>query len=186
MSGRQSPPERNVARVLDPRFEAGRVQGHHARRLIDGVDATATDPFVLMAEDFMPRDAFGQHPHRGIETVTLVLEGAVEHFDSAGNRGLIKAGDAQWMTAGRGIIHNENAVAGSIAHSLQLLGQPAGQQQDDGASIPGPARCGAPRSPRARRRSQSAVGAIRRHRVADPQSCFGDGAGGAGRGGGVV
>ena len=68
----------------------------------------------------MPRDAFGQHPHRGIETVTLVLESAIEHFDSAGNRGLIQAGDAQWMTAGRGIIHNENALAGSVAHSLQL------------------------------------------------------------------
>lgn len=111
---------RDVARISDPQYEPGRSQGHRARRLIDGSDVAATDPFVLLAEDFMPRDAFGQHPHRGIETVTLVLEGAVEHFDSAGNKGLINAGDAQWMTAGRGIIHNENAQAGSIAHSLQL------------------------------------------------------------------
>lgn len=111
---------RDVDRIVGSHFEPGRVQGHRARRLIDGRDVAATDPFILMAEDFMPRDAFGQHPHRGIETVTLVLAGAIEHCDSAGNKGLIKAGDAQWMTAGRGIIHNENASAGSIAHSLQL------------------------------------------------------------------
>ena len=113
-------PARDVARIVDSQFEAGHVQGHRARRLIDGCDVAASDPFVLMAEDFMPRDAFGEHPHRGIETVTLVLEGAVEHFDNAGNKGLIEAGDAQWMTAGRGIVHNENAVSGSIAHTLQL------------------------------------------------------------------
>lgn len=120
MSDHPSRLARDVARISDPQFEPGHTQGHRARRLIDGHDVTETDPFLLMAEDFMPRDAFGQHPHRGIETVTLVLEGAVEHFDSAGHKGLIKAGDAQWMTAGRGIIHNENASAGSIAHSLQL------------------------------------------------------------------
>jgi len=51
-----------------------------------------------MAEDWVPRDAFSRHPHRGIETVTLVLDGALEHFDSAGNTGVIYAGDAQWMT----------------------------------------------------------------------------------------
>ena len=111
---------RDVARVVNPQFESGRVDGHRARRLIDGRDVMATDPFILMAEDFMPRDAFSQHPHRGIETVTLVLDGALEHFDSAGHSGLIEKGDAQWMTAGRGVIHNENALAGSIAHTLQL------------------------------------------------------------------
>lgn len=113
-------PARDVARIVESQFEPGHVQGHRARRLIDGRDVAASDPFVLMAEDFMPRDAFGEHPHRGIETVTLVLEGAVEHFDSAGNKGLIESGDGQWMTAGRGIVHNENAVSGSVAHTLQL------------------------------------------------------------------
>jgi Pirin/Bacterial regulatory helix-turn-helix protein, lysR family len=49
----------------------------------------ACDPFLLMAEDWVPRDAFSQHPHRGIETVTLVLDGALEHFDSAGNAGCL-------------------------------------------------------------------------------------------------
>ena len=49
----------------------------------------------------------GQHPHRGFETVTVAFQGEVEHADSAGNRDTIKAGDVQWMTAGRGIIHQE-------------------------------------------------------------------------------
>jgi redox-sensitive bicupin YhaK (pirin superfamily) len=73
-----------------------------------------------MAEDRMPRGAFSMHPHRGIETLTLILDGAVEHADSAGNRGLIKAGDAQWMTTGRGVTHEENALPGTSAHTLQL------------------------------------------------------------------
>ena len=120
MFDRPSLPARDVARIVESRFEPGRVQGHRARRLIDGRDMVATDPFILMAEDFMPRDAFGRHPHRGIETVTLVLEGAIEHFDSAGNAGLIEAGDALWMTAGRGVIHEENAAPDHIAHTLQL------------------------------------------------------------------
>ena len=68
----------------------------------------------------MPRDAFSRHPHRGIETVTLVLDGALEHFDSAGNTGVIYTGDAQWMTAGRGVIHNENPLPGTTTHALQL------------------------------------------------------------------
>jgi redox-sensitive bicupin YhaK (pirin superfamily) len=48
-------------------------------------------------------------PHRGIETVTFVIEGSVEHFDNAGHGGIIRADDAQWMTAGRGVLHEENA-----------------------------------------------------------------------------
>ena len=51
--------------------------------------------------------AFPWHPHRGIETITYVLAGTVEHGDSMGNRGAIAAGDVQWMTAGSGIIHQE-------------------------------------------------------------------------------
>ena len=70
------------------------------------------DPF-LMLDDFSgasPRDferGFPWHPHRGIETITYVLGGEVEHGDSLGNRGVIRAGDVQWMTAGSGIIHQE-------------------------------------------------------------------------------
>jgi redox-sensitive bicupin YhaK (pirin superfamily) len=70
------------------------------------------DPFLLL-DDFRndrPEDyraGFPWHPHRGIETITYVLAGTVEHGDSLGNRGLLGAGDIQWMTAGRGIVHQE-------------------------------------------------------------------------------
>lgn len=120
MSNRSPSADREVSHVVNPPFEPGRVDDHCARRLIDGQDVAGADPFLLMAEDLMPRDAFSRHPHRGIETVTLVLEGALEHFDSAGHGGVIEAGDAQWMTAGRGVIHNENALPGTMAHTLQL------------------------------------------------------------------
>jgi quercetin 2,3-dioxygenase len=109
-----------VARIDDPRFVSGQVAGHRARRLIDAPDAAFADPFVLMAEDWTPQGIFAFHPHRGIETVTFVIEGSIEHRDSAGYGGVIHAGDAQWMTAGRGIEHEESPPAGTIAHTLQL------------------------------------------------------------------
>lgn len=111
---------REVALIANPEFEPGRAAGHRARRLIDGDNPAFSDPFLLMAEDWVPRDAFSRHPHRGIETVTLVLDGALEHFDSAGNTGVIYTGDAQWLTAGRGVIHNENPLPGTTTHALQL------------------------------------------------------------------
>ncbi len=70
------------------------------------------DPFLLL-DDFRSdnpadyRNGFPWHPHRGIETITYMLQGNVEHGDSMGNRGVISAGDVQWMTAGSGIIHQE-------------------------------------------------------------------------------
>jgi len=111
---------REVTRIDNPPVLAGHVVGHTLRRLIDGRHTAFTDPFVLLAEDWMPRGAFPPHPHRGMETVTFVIEGAVEHRDSAGHRGVIRSGDAQWMTAGRGLEHEENAQKGVIAHTLQL------------------------------------------------------------------
>lgn len=71
------------------------------------------DPFLLIDElgpiDYAPGEALGapDHPHRGFETVSYILEGEVEHEDSAGHRGTLGAGDVQWMTAGRGIVHSE-------------------------------------------------------------------------------
>jgi quercetin 2,3-dioxygenase len=110
---------RGIATIVDP--PSGPVgDGHRARRLIDGQDPATTDPFLAMAEDWMSRDSFGRHSHRGIETVTIVLEGAVEHFDSAGHGGVIDAGDAQWITAGRGVIHAETPLPGMLSHTLQL------------------------------------------------------------------
>jgi len=111
---------REVAWIEDPAIMPGNVRGHRVRRLIDGSAAALTDPFLVMAEDWMPRGTFPLHPHRGFETVTFVLDGSIEHRDSAGNGGVINAGDAQWMTAGRGVRHEEEAPAGTIAHTLQL------------------------------------------------------------------
>ncbi|CAN5417683.1 pirin family protein [soil metagenome] len=71
------------------------------------------DPFLLLdhmgPNDYAPRTAkgFPDHPHRGFETVSYMLEGALEHRDSAGNKGIIAAGDVQWMTAGSGVVHSE-------------------------------------------------------------------------------
>ncbi len=71
------------------------------------------DPFLLLDEmgpvEYRPGEAIGapDHPHRGFETVTYVLEGEAEHADSAGHRGRIGPGDVQWMTAGRGVVHAE-------------------------------------------------------------------------------
>jgi redox-sensitive bicupin YhaK (pirin superfamily) len=117
---RRSTFERSVSQISDPKPSPGEATGHMARRLIDSGDPGFSDPFLVMAEDWMPRGAFAQHPHRGIETVTFVIDGVVEHYDNAGHRGFIRSGDAQWMTAGRGVLHEENAIPGTIAHTLQL------------------------------------------------------------------
>lgn len=111
---------REVARIDRAAEVAGNMTGHRARRLIDASDPAFTDPFLVMAEDWMPRGAFPRHPHRGIETVTYVIDGTVEHFDNAGHSRLLQAGDVQWMTAGRGVLHEENAPAGTTAHTLQI------------------------------------------------------------------
>ena len=86
--------------------------GVHLRRAFGFGNTKEFDPFLLL-DDFrndIPEDylaGFPWHPHRGIETITYVLAGTVEHGDSMGNSGVIGAGDVQWMTAGSGIIHQE-------------------------------------------------------------------------------
>jgi len=86
--------------------------GVHLRRAFGFGDTSEFDPFLLL-DDFRNdrpddyRAGFPWHPHRGIETITYVLAGNVEHRDSLGNRGDLGAGDVQWMTAGRGILHQE-------------------------------------------------------------------------------
>jgi hypothetical protein len=101
--------------------------GVHLRRAF-GFGATSDfDPFLLL-DDFRnerPEDyqaGFPWHPHRGIETITYVLAGSVEHGDSMGNRGAIGAGDVQWMTAGSGIVHQEmpKGDAQGRMHGFQL------------------------------------------------------------------
>src|SRR5258707_8590934 len=103
--------------------------GVHLRRAFGFGNTTEFDPFLLL-DDFrndVPEDylaGFPWHPHRGIETITYVLAGTVEHGDSIGNSGVIGAGDVQWMTAGSGIIHQEmpkGDQAGRM-HGFQLWG----------------------------------------------------------------
>lgn len=82
------------------------------RRVFGFSEVTPLDPFLLL-DDFRSNQpaeyqrGFPWHPHCGMETITYVLAGDVEHGDSLGNRSMIGAGDVQWMTAGRGIIHQE-------------------------------------------------------------------------------
>ena len=88
--------------------------------IIMPTDPALTDPFLALAEDWFSAPGFDWHPHRGIETVTLVLDGVLEHGDNLGNAGALEPGDVQWMTAGRGIIHRELAYRDEHAHTLQL------------------------------------------------------------------
>ncbi|WP_284163353.1 pirin family protein [Frigidibacter sp. SD6-1] len=118
---------------IRPILETRRAQparegaGVNLHRAFGFRDPTELDPFLLF-DDFRndnPRDylaGFPWHPHRGIETITYVLAGTVEHGDSLGNRGRLGAGDVQWMTAGSGILHQEmpkGNIAGQM-HGFQL------------------------------------------------------------------
>jgi hypothetical protein len=105
--------------------------GFVVRRPVPTAGLEVADPFLLIDEmgpvEYGPGEAVGapDHPHRGFETVTYMLDGEFEHEDSAGHRGQIKAGDVQWMTAGGGIIHSEEPAArikqdGGRLHGFQI------------------------------------------------------------------
>ena len=105
---------REVVQVIDaqPTIEGA---GVHLRRSLGSRALPLLDPFLMLdefhssrPEDYAP--GFPSHPHRGFETVTYMLDGAVEHRDSLGNHGHLGPGWAQWMTAGHGIIHSEMPV----------------------------------------------------------------------------
>ena len=118
--------------------------GVHLKRAFGYYQVPLFDPFLLL-DDFhsdYPPDylkGFPWHPHRGIETITYVQHGKVEHGDSMGNKGVIGPGDVQWMTAGSGIIHQEMPQGREDgAHvGVSVLGKPASFPQDDGAALPG-------------------------------------------------
>ncbi len=121
---------RSIARLIQShRQEEG--GGFIVRRPLPTQGFTVADPFLLLDEmgpiDYAPGEAVGapDHPHRGFETVTYILEGEMEHADSAGHRGKLAAGDVQWMTAGAGIVHAEMPSArmmkdGGRVHGFQI------------------------------------------------------------------
>lgn len=125
-------------RAAVPTMEGAGVKLHRA---FGFQDPTELDPFLLF-DDFRndrPEDyikGFPWHPHRGIETITYVLDGSVAHADSLGNTGDLNAGDVQWMTAGSGILHQEmpRGNANGQMHGFQLW-----------ANLPGSLKMTAPR-----------------------------------------
>ncbi|WOI35105.1 pirin family protein [Tritonibacter scottomollicae] len=120
-------------RAAQPTMEGA---GVHLHRAFGFQDPSELDPFLLF-DDFrndhpeLYQQGFPWHPHRGIETITYVLEGAVEHGDSLGNTGSLGAGDVQWMTAGSGILHQEMPSGNTKGqmHGFQLWGNLPGSQK---------------------------------------------------------
>lgn len=93
---------------------------HRHRLVVPPGDFAAHSPFLLMAEDwFAPPAGFPTHPHRGMETVTVVLDGQIVHRDHTGAHGALDAGDVQFMTAGAGVLHSEMPGPQGV-HTLQL------------------------------------------------------------------
>jgi quercetin 2,3-dioxygenase len=111
---------RTVVRVQTKQGLGADAQVDDKAMIIGPTDPILTDPFLVLSEDWFSTPGFEWHPHRGLETVTTVLDGVLEHGDSAGNTGALEPADVQWMTAGRGIIHRELAFRNEHAHTLQL------------------------------------------------------------------
>jgi redox-sensitive bicupin YhaK (pirin superfamily) len=121
---------REVTRVVSSHRQTEGA-GFIVRRPFPTPNLSHLDPFLLIDEmgpaDYQPGEAVGapDHPHRGFETITYMLEGEFEHEDSAGHRGALRAGDVQWMTAGAGIIHSEEPSRrirqeGGRVHGFQI------------------------------------------------------------------
>jgi len=120
---------RRIDRVFDVGPSMPTEQVDRRRDVLPG-EPTLTDPFIFYSEDWFSRVGFEWHPHRGFETVTYVVEGALEHRDNAGGRGVLGAGDLQWVTAGRGVLHAELAHERRPVHTLQLwLNLPAAKKR---------------------------------------------------------
>jgi quercetin 2,3-dioxygenase len=121
---------RPVVQVADaPSFLEG--EGFTVRRATAGIDLSSADPFLMLdhmgAVEYAPGEAKGapDHPHRGFETVTYMLDGKIRHLDSHGGGGVITDGSTQWMTAGSGVVHSEMPTqdlldGGGLFHGFQL------------------------------------------------------------------
>lgn len=117
---------RSITRTI-PSFTQTDGKNVTVHRSIGTMSLRTLDPFLLLDEFSVPQNGgFPDHPHRGFETVTYMLEGQTQHEDFAGHKGTIGPGDLQWMTAGRGIVHSEMPVRlpreqeDERAHGLQL------------------------------------------------------------------
>jgi hypothetical protein len=121
---------RDIARVI-PSHRQREGAGFIVRRPVPTAGLDHLDPFLLIDElgpiEYAPGQAIGapDHPHRGFETVSYILEGETEHEDSAGHRGRLGPGDVQWMTAGAGIVHSEMPARalqerGGRVHGFQI------------------------------------------------------------------
>ena len=150
---------RPISQIIEPQFVLEGA-GVLLRRSIAPRASNEYDPFLLF-DHFAFNDpvegpirGFPMHPHRGIETVTYMLEGSVNHRDSLGNSGLIGPGDVQWMTSGRGILHEEmprRSEESGVIYGFQLwVNLPAAQkmttpryQEVTAASIPSTMKDGA-------------------------------------------
>jgi redox-sensitive bicupin YhaK (pirin superfamily) len=123
-------PTRPVIEIVDaPSFLEG--EGFKVRRATAGIHLSAADPFLMLdhmgAVEYAPGEAKGapDHPHRGFETVTYMLDGKIRHRDSHGGGGVITDGATQWMTAGAGVVHSEMPTedlleGGGLFHGIQL------------------------------------------------------------------
>ncbi|XP_078433947.1 pirin-like protein [Wolffia australiana] len=112
-------PRQIIKKVLSrPQIDG---DGAMVRRSIGRPELRNLDPFLLLDEFSVSSSAgFPDHPHRGFETVTYMLEGFFAHQDFAGHAGTIGPGDLQWMTAGRGIVHSEMPAGSGVSRGLQL------------------------------------------------------------------
>jgi hypothetical protein len=110
---------RTISHQYAPEFQQN-SDIHTAAMVIEPGQWDKYDPFLLMAHDKMQRGVFGIHPHRGIETVTYMIDGNLNHYDSKHGTGVLHPGDAQWMTAGKGVEHVEDAAPGEWVDLLQL------------------------------------------------------------------
>jgi hypothetical protein len=130
-------------RAVERRVDAIRTfegEGFPVRRPFPGVERAVADPFILLDQmgevQYAPGEAKGapDHPHRGFETVTYMIDGEFVHRDSTGGGGVIANGDTQWMTAGAGIVHSEMPPdklirSGGLFHGIQLwVNLPAAQK----------------------------------------------------------
>jgi redox-sensitive bicupin YhaK (pirin superfamily) len=130
---------RPVERVVDA-IKTYEGEGFPVRRPFPGLERAVADPFILLDQmgevQYAPGEAKGapDHPHRGFETVTYMIDGEFVHRDSTGGGGVIANGDTQWMTAGAGIVHSEMPPdrlirTGGLFHGVQLwVNLPAAQK----------------------------------------------------------